>query len=77
VRTLRAVGLSDRSIFKHVAKNAGVPIVTVLGLQASRLLGATVIVEAVFGIHGAGSLIVDLCRAVTTRSCKASCSSWR
>jgi peptide/nickel transport system permease protein len=59
VRTLRAIGLSDRAIFKHVAKNAGVPIITVLGLQASRLLGATVIVEAVFGIHGAGSLIVD------------------
>jgi peptide/nickel transport system permease protein len=59
VRTLRAVGLSDGAIFRHVAKNSGVPILTVFGLQASRLLGATVIVEAVFGIHGAGSLIVD------------------
>jgi peptide/nickel transport system permease protein len=59
VRTLRSVGLPDRTVLHHVAKNAGLTIVTVLGLQASRLLGATVIVEAVFGIPGLGSLVVD------------------
>lgn len=59
VRTLRAAGLSTRTVLKHVVKNAGIPMVTVLGLQASRLLGATVVVEAVFGIPGAGSLVVE------------------
>jgi peptide/nickel transport system permease protein len=59
VRTLRATGLPSRTIFKHVAKNIAVPVLTVVGLQASRLLGATVIVEAVFGINGVGSLVVD------------------
>jgi peptide/nickel transport system permease protein len=59
VRTLRAVGLPNRTVFKHVAKNISVPVITVIGLQASRLLGATVIVEAVFGINGVGSLVVD------------------
>jgi peptide/nickel transport system permease protein len=59
VRTLRAVGLPSRTIFKHVSKNIAVPVITVIGLQASRLLGATVIVEAVFGINGIGKLVVD------------------
>ncbi len=59
VRTLRAVGLPSRTVFKHVAKNIAVPVITVIGLQASRLLGATVIVEAVFGINGVGKLVVD------------------
>ncbi len=59
VRTLRSIGLPNRTLFKHVAKNVAVPVLTVIGLQASRLLGATVIVEAVFGINGVGSLVVD------------------
>ena len=59
VRTLRSIGLPNRTVFKHVAKNVAVPVLTVVGLQASRLLGATVIVEAVFGINGVGSLVVD------------------
>lgn len=59
VRTLRSVGLPERTVLRHVGKNSGLTIVTVLGLQASRLLGATVIVEAVFGIPGLGSLVVN------------------
>lgn len=59
VRTLRSLGLPEHTVLRHVGKNAGLTIVTVLGLQASRLLGATVIVEAVFGIPGLGSLVVD------------------
>jgi peptide/nickel transport system permease protein len=59
VRTLRSVDLPTRSLVGHVGKNAGIPVITVIGLQASRLLGATVIVEAVFGIPGMGSLIVQ------------------
>lgn len=59
VRTLRAKGLSNRRIvWQHALKGSGVPLLTVIGLQVSRLLGATVVVEAVFGISGIGTLVV-------------------
>lgn len=60
VRTLRAKGLSERRIvWTHALKGSAVPLVTIVGLQVSRLLGATVVVEAVFGIPGMGSLVVS------------------
>lgn len=59
VRTLRAKGLPERRVvWRHAMKSAAVPLVTVIGLQVSRFLGATVVVEAVFGISGIGSLVV-------------------
>ncbi|WP_194829802.1 ABC transporter permease [Nocardia sp. XZ_19_231] len=60
VRTARAKGLrSPMIIGKHGLKNAGVPIVTVLGLQAGRVLGGAVTVEFVFALPGFGSLAVS------------------
>ena len=60
VRTLRAKGLSSASIlWKHGLKNVSVTLLTVIGLLVNRLLGATVVVEAVFAIPGMGSLIVN------------------
>jgi peptide/nickel transport system permease protein len=41
-----------------VLRNAAIPVVTVFGLQAAALLGGVVIVEAVFGIAGLGTLAV-------------------
>lgn len=58
-RTLRAKGLRRHRIIVHALKNAGVPIATVIGLLVSRLLGGTVVAEAVFGIPGAGSLVIE------------------
>jgi peptide/nickel transport system permease protein len=59
IRTLRAKGLSERRIvWVHALRGAAVPLVTIIGLQVSRLLGATVVVEAVFGIQGIGTLVV-------------------
>ena len=59
VRTVRAKGLRTPLIVgKHALKNAGVPIVTVLGLQASRVLAGAVTVEFVFALPGFGSLAV-------------------
>lgn len=59
VRTLRAKGLSERRIvWLHALKGSAIPLVTVVGLQVSRFLGATVVVEAVFGISGIGTLVV-------------------
>lgn len=60
VRTLRAKGLRERRVvWLHGMKAAAVPLVTIVGLQVSRLLGATVVVEAVFGISGIGTLVAQ------------------
>jgi peptide/nickel transport system permease protein len=59
VRTLRAKGMPAHTIlWKHGLKNIGVTLLTVTGLIFNRLLGATVIVEAIFAVPGMGSLIV-------------------
>lgn len=59
IRTLRAKGLSERRIvWRHALKGATVPLMTIIGLQVSRFLGAAVVVEAVFGISGIGTLVV-------------------
>ncbi|WP_113703372.1 ABC transporter permease [Nonomuraea lactucae] len=60
IRTARARGATGvRLVRGHVLRNAAIPVVTVLGLQTGKLLGGTVIVEAVFGISGLGSLAVN------------------
>jgi peptide/nickel transport system permease protein len=60
IRTLHAVGLPRRVIVgKHALKSAMVPVVTVAGLQISRLFGFSVIVERIFGLQGIGSLAVE------------------
>jgi peptide/nickel transport system permease protein len=60
VRTSRAMGLRRQSIvFRHILKNAGVPIITVVGLQVGRILGAGVVVEQMFAIPGLGQLTVQ------------------
>jgi peptide/nickel transport system permease protein len=59
VRTLIAKGLPARTIFwKHGLKNISVTLLTVTGLLFNRLLGGTVVIEAVFAISGMGSLVV-------------------
>ena len=59
IRTLRAKGLSERRIvWRHALKGATVPLMTIIGLQVSRFIGAAVVVEAVFGISGIGTLVV-------------------
>lgn len=53
----RARGLSDwRVTLNHAARNALLPLVTMLGLRAAAMLGGSVVVESVFGIAGFGRL---------------------
>lgn len=60
VRTARAKGLRERTVLaSHVLKNALLPVITLVGLQLSYLLGGTVIVETVFAWPGLGGLVVD------------------
>jgi peptide/nickel transport system permease protein len=58
VRTARAKGLSHRAVvWKHVLRNALIPVVTVMGLQFAELLAGTIVVENVFYLPGLGRLI--------------------
>jgi peptide/nickel transport system permease protein len=60
IRMARAKGLSPRALLvRHALRNAGVPVITVLGLLINRLVGGTVVVEVVFAIPGMGTLVVD------------------
>lgn len=60
VRALRARGVPERRIIaRHVLRNAALPIVTVIGMQAGYLLGGALIVEQVFALPGVGKLAVD------------------
>jgi peptide/nickel transport system permease protein len=60
IRTARAKGLSSGSIlWKHGLRNVGITLLTVVGLLFNRMLGATVVVEAVFAIPGIGSDIAQ------------------
>jgi peptide/nickel transport system permease protein len=57
VETAKAKGLGPRSIvWKHVFRNALIPLVPIITAEAFLLLGGSVIVEQVFGINGLGSL---------------------
>lgn len=59
VRTARAKGLIDRIVlYKHVLRNALIPIVTLGGLYAVVLIGSSVMVEIVFSRPGLGKLMV-------------------
>jgi len=60
VDAMRAQGLSEQSIvFRHVLKNAAIPITTVLGVMFIGLFSGTVLVENVFALPGLGGLVVQ------------------
>ena len=56
----RAKGLNRRTVFfKHIARNAVLPVLTVIGLQVGSLLSGAVLVETVFSRLGIGRLLVQ------------------
>lgn len=58
VRTARAKGLSRRAtLWKHVLRNALIPVVTIMGLQFGNLLTGAIVVENVFVLPGLGRLV--------------------
>lgn len=60
IRTARAKGAPERIVFiRHALRNAGVPVVTVLGLQVASMVGGTILVENVFAWPGVGRLLVN------------------
>jgi len=60
VRTARARGVRTmRLLFRHVARNASIPVITVSALEISNLLAGAVIVETVFAWPGLGQVTVQ------------------
>lgn len=60
IRTARAKGLRDRLVvYRHGMKNVLIPVITVLGLEFSSLLGGTLFVEIIFSIKGLGKYTFD------------------
>ena len=60
IRFTRSKGVQERTvIFKHALRNASIPIVTVVGLQAGYLLGGAIVIEQVFALPGVGRLVLD------------------
>jgi ABC-type dipeptide/oligopeptide/nickel transport system permease component len=60
VRTARAKGLAENSVlWRHVLRNALVPVITVVGLELGTLLSGSIIVETVFAWPGSGSLLIS------------------
>jgi peptide/nickel transport system permease protein len=58
--TLRGAGLRERNIlWRHVLRNALIPIVTFLGVIMGQLLAGVVVVETLFARQGLGRLVVD------------------
>lgn len=65
VRTARAKGVSERGVvWRHVLRNAILPIVTLIGLDIPWFLSGVVLIEAVFAWPGMGKLAVDAVRNV-------------
>lgn len=57
IRTARAKGAGEgRVVFGHALRNAVLPVLTMLGLQSSALLGGSIVVETVFAWPGLGQL---------------------
>ncbi|HKU93692.1 MAG TPA: ABC transporter permease [Vineibacter sp.] len=60
VRTAWAKGLDERLVVvRHALRNALIPVVTLIGLQAPLLIGGAVILEQIFVIPGMGLLLLD------------------
>jgi peptide/nickel transport system permease protein len=64
VRTARAKGLAPRIVdFRHVFRNALLPITTIIGLQVGLLLSGAVLTETVFAWPGMGTWLVEAIKA--------------
>ena len=60
IRTARSKGLPEKMVvYKHAFRNAIIPVVTILGLQAGDLLAGAIIIENVFHLPGIGRLVFE------------------
>src|SRR6201987_2809845 len=60
IRTARAKGAPERSVnFHHALRNAILPVVTVIGIEAAFLMGGLIVTETVFNIPGVARFLVE------------------
>ncbi|MFC1990339.1 ABC transporter permease, partial [Chloroflexota bacterium] len=60
IRTAWSKGLGERAVvFQHALKNALIPVVTLVGLQISIVLGSAVVIEQIFVLPGLGSYLLE------------------
>jgi peptide/nickel transport system permease protein len=60
IRTARAKGASERNVnFHHALRNAILPVVTVIGIEAAFLMGGLIVTETVFNIPGIARFLVE------------------
>ena len=63
IRTARAKGASDSTVnYHHALRNAMLPVVTVIGLEAAFLMGGLIVTETVFNIPGVARFLVEAIR---------------
>jgi peptide/nickel transport system permease protein len=63
IRTARSKGASETTInYYHALKNAMLPVVTVIGIEAAFLLGGLIVIETVFNIPGVARFLVEAVR---------------
>jgi peptide/nickel transport system permease protein len=60
IRTAKAKGLSEKIIInRHALKNAFLPVVTIIGIECSFMMGNLVVTEHVFNLNGLGRLLLE------------------
>jgi peptide/nickel transport system permease protein len=63
IRTARAKGASDANVnYRHALRNAMLPVVTVIGIEAAFLMGGLIVTETVFNIPGIARFLVEAIR---------------
>ncbi|MGI8526675.1 MAG: ABC transporter permease [Pseudolabrys sp.] len=63
IRTARAKGASDPSVnYHHALRNAVLPVITVIGIEAAFLMGGLIVTETVFNIPGVARFLVEAIR---------------
>ena len=63
IRTARAKGSSDASVnYDHALRNALLPVVTVIGIEAAFLIGGLIVTDTVFNIPGVARFLVEAIR---------------
>jgi peptide/nickel transport system permease protein len=63
IRTARAKGASDQNVnYHHALRNAMLPVVTVIGIEAAFLMGGLIVTETVFNIPGIARFLVEAIR---------------
>lgn len=64
IRTARSKGASENSVnYEHALRNALLPVVTIIGIEAAFLIGGLIVTETVFNIPGVARFLVEAIRS--------------